>query len=64
MRKDITEKTDDDGTVYSYSEALMTENEYQNYFGQLLSQAGTNDNQTIIMSAMADITDMILSMQS
>ena len=63
VRKDIREESRDEGTMFTYLEALMTPEEYQSYSGQKIEGTGTNDNQTVIMSALADIADMILDMQ-
>lgn len=62
VRKDIREEEREDGTMYTYQEALLTPEEYQSYSGQRIEGTGTNDNQTIIMSALADIAEMILDM--
>ena len=63
VRKDIREESRDEGTMFTYLEALMTPEEYQSYSGQKIEGAGTNDNQTVIMSALADIAEMIMEMQ-
>lgn len=63
VRKDIREESRDEGTMFTYLEALMTPEEYQSYSGQRIEATGTNDNQTVIMAALADIADMILDMQ-
>lgn len=63
VRKDVKEITHDEESYYEYQEALMTQEEYQSYSGQKIEGTGTNDNQTVIMSALADIADMILDMQ-
>lgn len=63
VRKDIREESRDEGTMFTYLEALMTPEEYQSYSGQRIEATGTNDNQTTIMSAMADIADMIMDLQ-
>ena len=63
VRKDIREESRDEGTMFTYLEALMTPEEYQSYSGQRIEATGTNDNQTVIMAALADIADMILYMQ-
>ena len=63
VRKDIREESRDKGTMFTYLEALMTPEEYQSYSGQRIEATGTNDNQTVIMAALADIADMILDMQ-
>ena len=63
VRKDIREESRDEGTMFTYLEALMTPEEYQSYSGQRIEATGTNDNQTVIMAALADIADMILNLQ-
>lgn len=63
VRKDIREESRDEGTMFTYLEALMTPEEYQSYSGQRIEATGTNDNQTVIMAALADIADMILDLQ-
>ena len=63
VRKDIREESRDEGKMFTYLEALMTPEEYQSYSGQRIEATGTNDNQTVIMAALADIADMILDMQ-
>ena len=63
VRKDIREESRDEGAMFTYLEALMTPEEYQSYSGQRIEATGTNDNQTVIMAALADIADMILDMQ-
>ena len=63
VRKDVKEITHDEESYYEYQEALMTQEEYQSYSGQKIEGAGTNDNQTVIMSALADIAEMIMEMQ-
>ena len=63
VRKDIKEITHDEESYYEYQEALMTQEEYQSYSGQKIEGTGTNDNQTVIMSALADIAEMIMEMQ-
>ncbi len=63
VRKDIREETREEGIMYAYQEALMTPEEYQGYSGERAEKAGTGDNQTIIMSALADIVDMLMEMQ-
>ena len=68
VRKDIrqvtrTENTGEETIMYTYQEALMTSREYENYSGERAEKTGTNDNQTIIMSALADIVDMLMEMQ-
>lgn len=63
VRKDIREESRDEGTMFTYLEALMTPEEYQSYSGQRIEATGSNDNQTVIMAALADIADMILDMQ-
>lgn len=63
VRKDVKEITHDEESYYEYQEALMTQEEYQSYSGQRIEATGTNDNQTVIMAALADIADMILDMQ-
>lgn len=63
VRKDVKEITHDEESYYECQEALMTQEEYQSYSGQKIEGTGTNDNQTVIMSALADIADMILDMQ-
>lgn len=67
MRKDIrqetrTEDMGDTTIMYTYQEALMTSREYESYSGERAEKTGTNDNQTIIMSALADIVDMLMEM--
>ena len=63
VRKDVKEITHDEESYYEYQEALMTQEEYQSYSGQKIEGTGTNDNQTVIMSALADIAEMIMEMQ-
>ena len=63
VRKDIREESRDEGTMFTYLEVLMTPEEYQSYSGQRIEATGTNDNQTVIMAALADIADMILDLQ-
>lgn len=63
VRKDIREESRDEGSMFTYLEALMTPEEYQSYSGQRIEATGTNDNQTVIMAALADIADMILDLQ-
>ena len=63
VRKDVKEITHDEESYYEYKEALMTQEEYQSYSGQKIEGTGTNDNQTVIMSALADIAEMIMEMQ-
>lgn len=62
-RKDVKEITHDGESYYEYQEALMTQEEYQSYSGQKIEGTGTNDNQTVIMSALADIAEIIMEMQ-
>lgn len=64
VRKDVKEVTHDEETYYSYQEALMSQEEYQSYSGQKIEGTGTNDNQTVIMSALADIAEMLMDIQS
>ena len=63
VRTDIREETREEGTMYVYKEALMTQEEYQNYSGERAEKTGTGDNQEIIMGALAEIAEMLLSMQ-
>ena len=63
VRKDVKEITHNEESYYEYQEALMTQEEYQSYSRQKIEGAGTNDNQTVIMSALADIAEMIMEMQ-
>lgn len=63
VRKDIREESREEGTMFTYLEALMTPEEYQSYSGQRIEATGTNDNQTVIMAALADIAEMIMEMQ-
>lgn len=67
VRKDIRQETRTEDTgetiMYTYQEALMTSREYESYSGERAEKTGTNDNQTIIMSALADIVDMLMEMQ-
>lgn len=63
VRSDVKEETRDEGTMYVFKEALMTQEEYQGYSGERVEKTGTGDNQAIIMGALADIADMLLAMQ-
>lgn len=63
VRKDVKEITRDGETYYEYQEALMSQEEYQSYSGQKIEGTGTNDNQTVIMSALADMAEMIMDLQ-
>ena len=68
VRKDIWQETrkeesGEESIMYTYQEALMTTKEYESYSGERAEKAGTNDNQTIIMSALADIVDMLMEIQ-
>ena len=62
VRTNVKEVTHDEETYYSYQEALMSQEEYQSYSGQKIEGTGTNDNQTVIMSALADIAEMLMDM--
>lgn len=62
VRKDVKGITHDEESYYEYQEALMTQEEYQSYSGQKIEGTGTNDNQTVIMSAMADMAEMIMDL--
>ena len=63
VRKGIREETREEGTMFVYQEALLSPEEYQSYSGQRIEETGTNNNQEIIMAALADIVDMILDSQ-
>ena len=66
IRKDISseERTREDGigyAVYTYQEAALTPDEYEVYKTLQNSEKSenVNDNQLIIMEAIADLYDMI-----
>ena len=69
LRKDITPetRTDDSGneyTIWTYQEAWMTPEEFNEYSKELqITKALDNDdNQMIIMEALADLYDIIANM--
>ena len=75
LRKNIKEVTkEQDGTTYTaweYDEATLTRDEYFGWYlkelqspaleqtSQAIAPLGTNDNQEVIMLALADIADLL-----
>lgn len=61
LRKDISEiKHDDETVLWSYQEAALTLDEYKEYSN--LAQQNLDNNQLIIMDAIADIYEAIASL--
>lgn len=63
VRKNVRIETREEGPMFVYQEALMSQEEYQSYSGQRIETTGTSNNQTIIMEALADIAEMIMDLQ-
>lgn len=62
LRKDISEiKSDDDTVSWSYQEAALSLDEYKQYSN--LAPRNIDDNQLIIMNAIADLYDEISKIQ-
>ena len=72
MRKDMSSENRDGVTFYTYKEAALSYEEFGKYYSAVLfkdveslktGQANGDNNQLVIMEAIADLYDIIASMQ-